>query len=145
MKTVTINRGPSTPEGTFSTLHFGSRVIQAVELPWEGNTRGESCIPTGKYRCELTDSPKFGEVYMVKDVPGRSHILIHSANFGGDEDSGFQTQLEGCIAPCLFTGYLINKHNTMQKAGLDSRKALAELMAWTAGEPFELTINQGTA
>lgn len=129
-----------TDEGTFGTLSFGSSWVRSVELPWRDNRRQRSCIPEGRYRCEVVTSPRFGRVYGLQNVPGRSHILIHSANLAGDVDKGWETQLHGCIAPCRLLGKLRTKTGRLQRAGLVSRPALTELMAWGAGQPFDLLI-----
>lgn len=52
---------------------------------------GKTAIPIGKYKFEFYNSPKHGEVYLLKNVPGFEYIEIHPANT--DE------QLLGCIAP----------------------------------------------
>jgi len=130
-----LTRDPSTDEGTFGTLVFEGTTLHTVELPWRDNRTGVSCIPPGVYRVETVTSPRYGRVYGVRDVPGRSNILIHSANLGGDVAKGYRSELQGCIAPCMAFGQL---HGQM--AGLESRAALAELMAWGAGLPFELEI-----
>lgn len=135
MKHATLTRDPSTDEGTFGSLAFDGETLHTIELPWRDNKPRESCIPVGVYRCEIVQSPKFGRVYGLKDVPGRSHILIHAANYGGDVSKGCRSDLLGCIAPCMAFGRLNG-----QMAGLSSRAALAEFMAWAGGEPFELVI-----
>ncbi len=135
MRRATLTRMPSTDEGTFGVLAFDASALRTVELPWRDNASGVSCIPTGTYRCEIVQSPKFGRVYGVRDVPGRSNILIHAANYGGDKAKGYRSELLGCIAPCMVHGQLNG-----QMAGLSSRAALAELMAWAGGAPFELEI-----
>jgi hypothetical protein len=61
-----------------------------LELPWKDNRVVESCIPTGEYRMIHRNSPKYGDHLHIVDVPGRSYILIHPANF--------VSQLRGCIA-----------------------------------------------
>lgn len=49
-------------------------------------------IPAGTYEVELYDSPKHGpDTPQLKEVPGRSNIQIHVANF--------PHELLGCIAP----------------------------------------------
>jgi len=63
----------------------------SVELPWKENQRSISCIPAGRYKAEKEIHGRFGKCIRVHSVPGRSGILIHSANH-------FH-QLEGCIAP----------------------------------------------
>lgn len=138
---VDLIRGPSTDMGTFSNLVFGPHQLRAVELPDRGNCVGQSCIPRGRYRCELTDSPSKGRVYEVKNVDGRTHILIHAANFAGDIDLGWQSELEGCIAPGMSIGFLENKDGKPQRAMLHSRMALELLMGWAGGQPFDLVIS----
>lgn len=61
-----------------------------LELPWRDNKRRVSCIPAGTYRAVRHISPKFGQSLHILDVPGRSEILIHPANY--------VHQLLGCIA-----------------------------------------------
>lgn len=65
--------------------------FKALELPWKNNERRVSCIPAGTYQIIKHTSPKFGQCYWVQDVPNRSEILIHPANY--------HHQLLGCIAP----------------------------------------------
>ena len=137
---ATLQRGTSTDAGTFGVMTFGSEVVHTVELPWRDNARQRSCIPLGTYKCAIVKSPRFGRVYGLSNVPGRSHVLIHSANFGGDETKGFDTQLHGCVAPCMRVGLMRNSKGNMQPAGLVSRPALARLMEWADGAPFELEI-----
>lgn len=136
-----IKRAPSTDQGTFGTLTFGNTTVRSMELPWRDNTKQRSCIPVGKYRCQIVQSPKFGRVYGVTNVPGRSAVLIHSANFAGDVEKGWTTNLQGCIAPCKTVGMMRNKSGIMQTAGLLSRPALNLLTEWAAGQPFTLEIS----
>jgi hypothetical protein len=142
MKTATMRRTPSTDQGTFGALCFGASVVHSVELPWRDNRPQRSCIPPGAYRCQLVKSPRFGRVYGVQAVPGRSAVLIHSANLAGDIDLGYTTQLHGCIAPAMRLGALRNNAGHMQAAGMVSRPALAALMDWAGGEPFTLEISE---
>lgn len=62
----------------------------SLELPWRDNQRGISCIPEGVYDAILHDSPKFGKSIWIQNVPNRSEILIHYANY--------VRELRGCIA-----------------------------------------------
>lgn len=62
----------------------------SLELRWRNNERRRSCIPLGSYELIKSTSPKFGDVYRVKDVPNRDGILIHPANT--------HSELLGCIA-----------------------------------------------
>lgn len=133
-------RGPSTDQGTFGRLFFGGQVVHTVELPWRDNAKQRSCIPPGSYQCSIVNSPKFGRVYGVHNVPGRSHVLIHAANVAGDTELGWESQLHGCIATAEKLGAIKTPSGRMQRAGLISRPALRRLMAWADGKPFTLEI-----
>lgn len=156
---VKLVRGPSTDHGTFGRLIWPSGWCHTVELPWRDNRPQRSCIPPGTYRCAIVSSPKFGRVYGVANVPGRSHVLIHAANLGGDVDKGWATHLHGCIAPCDKLGAIAvpappepgsftttpptpgtSPGTRMQRAGLISRPALRRFMTWAGGKPFILEI-----
>lgn len=140
MKRAELLRGASSDQGTFGVLTIGQQTIYATELPWRDNRRQRSCIPAGKYRCELVRSPRFGLVYEVKNVPGRSNVLIHRANLGGDIERGWDTELQGCIAPALRLGAMRNSEGKMQAAGLLSGPAFREFMEWAEGSPFVLEV-----
>lgn len=133
-------REPSTDEGTFGALVFGDATVNTIELPWRENQRQISCIPPGVYKCEIVRSPRFGNVYQVKNIPYRDHVLIHPANFAGDESLGWATELQGCIAPGEKRGKMRNKAGKMQRAVLVSRPAVRALMDWAKGRPFTLDI-----
>jgi hypothetical protein len=63
-----------------------------IELPWRNNMKLKSCIPEGRYPLVLRYSPRHKNHLMLKDIPGRTFILIHRANNAAIE-------LKGCIAP----------------------------------------------
>lgn len=141
VKKVSLVRLPSTDQGTFGTMQFGGFKVLCLELPWRNNRQQRSCVPTGTYECRLVRSPRFGNVYKLLSVPGRSNVLIHPANLAGDVDLGWSTELQGCIAPCLRAGAMRNKAGILQSAGLVSRPAVRLLMTWANNEPFELEIS----
>jgi hypothetical protein len=126
-------------------LVFGGQVVHTTELPWRNNARQLSCIPPGVYTCAMVNSPRFGLVYGVGNVPGRSHVLIHAANLGGDTTQGWETQLHGCIAPAEKLGAIRIPSGRMQRAGLVSRPALRRFMAWAGGQPFTLEITEAAS
>lgn len=138
--TVRLVRSPSTDHGTFGWLVFGGQKVRTVELPWRDNRKRLSCIPLGTYDVAIVNSPRFGRVYSVLNVPDRSNILFHAANLGGDIEAGWVTQLQGCIAPCLRIGQMQLEDGRWQNAGLISRPALRQLMGWTRDRPFNLEI-----
>lgn len=61
-----------------------------LELPWRNNQRSVSCIPEGEYIVvKMKPTEKRPYVYFwIKDVPGRSGILMHRGNF--------TRQIKGC-------------------------------------------------
>lgn len=74
-------------------LLFGGDQVYTIERPWLQNKPWESCIPDGEYALNPYSSAKYPDVWQVANVPGRTHILIHPANYAH--------QLAGCIAPGL--------------------------------------------
>lgn len=141
-RVVSLLRGRSTDQGTFGRFTFGTTTVSCLELPWRENRRRLSCVPLGSYRCVLIQSPKFGAAYLLLDVPGRSEVLIHAANFGGDSTLGWDTHLLGCIAPCERVGKIINRKGKPQMAGLVSKPAVNRFMAWAEKKPFTLEIGE---
>lgn len=61
----------------------------SLELSWRNNEPEVSCIPAGVYKAVRHTSPKFGETYLLVDVPKRSEILFHAGNSIADT--------KGCI------------------------------------------------
>lgn len=133
---VTLTREPSKDYGTFGviTLPDGKR-FETLELPDKGNKRQVSCIPKGVYQCKIVNSPRFGRVYGVLDVPNRANILIHAGNYGGDVDKGYRSDILGCI----LLGKAKGKLND-QPVVTSSKVALKEFMSALNNEPFELVI-----
>lgn len=109
---LTLKRETLSP-ATLGTLSIdGVKECDTLELPWRDNKPGISCIPAGRYRVTWTPSLNFERhTLRLQDVPGRSGILIHSANFQG--------QLRGCIAPGMRRGESV----------IDSRAAVLKLEA----------------
>lgn len=136
-QTLVLLRDASRDEGTFGRL-FGAGLesLHTLEPPWRDNLPDLSCIPPGEYLCVPHHSPHFGGVYLVTGVPGRSHILIHPGNYGGDESAGLRTHTHGCLLPGSWLGRLAG-----QRAVLASRAALGRLLAWLHGADLRLVID----
>lgn len=132
-------RQPSADEGTEGRLLVPGVGFACftLELPWRDNAPCVSCIPCGEYPCVVAQSPRFGRVYHVRDVPGRTAILIHRGNLAGDVSQGLKSNVEGCIL-------LGEKRGTLhgQRAVLVSRATVRRLMAATGGAPLHLTISE---
>jgi len=58
----------------------------------------DSRIPVGRYECIPYSGTKYKNVYLLRDVPGRSAILIHWGNTEKDT--------EGCILVGLAAGIM---------------------------------------
>ena len=70
--------------------NFPKWECRTLELPDKGNEKRVSCIPEGIYTVVKRNSAKYGDHFHIKDVPNRSYILVHNANY--------KRQLKGCIA-----------------------------------------------
>lgn len=98
METIILERFAYAPDGTFGrlTLPDGWQCF-TVERPWKANAVGESCIPEGTYRLHHRQSPVIDRTtggdyragWEVADVPDRTYIMVHPANWPDD--------VEGCI------------------------------------------------
>lgn len=98
MMTIVVER-MYYPNGTNGSLFINDKFIcYTIELPWKENEPRNSCIPEGCYAIQKRSSPKFGQHFLITNVPNRSLILIHPANHA-------KTELQGCIAPVtILTG-----------------------------------------
>lgn len=93
------------------------------ERSWADNKTSVSCIPPGVYELrkrrsgvvERTTDGQYTEGWEVTNVPGRTYIMLHPANW--------PSELEGCIAPGQGFGMLDGR-----LAVTHSRKAFDQLM-----------------
>ena len=120
MKTLVLNR-TYFKDATIGHLFIAGEdnpVWHTIERPDLDNKRNVSCIPEGKYLVKPYSSNKYPDVWEVQDVPNRSKILFHGANWAH--------QLEGCIAVGLSSGYM--KYGTdILKAVTSSGNAIHEM------------------
>lgn len=140
MKTALLTRTLFTTEGTFGEWVSGT-FFRCVTLERPRDTKDHPCIPAGIYLCKVINSPAHGRVYQVMNVPERTMIEIHPANW--------YFQLLGCIAPgrmvteVYLTDKLAAEHQVKKMMGVtDSGIMTRALMDDMAGEPFELTIKE---
>lgn len=128
INSATLYRHEMTDHASFGVLVLNGEIHSlTLENPWLDNASNVSCITAGTYQCHPVRSPRFGNVYEVKDVPGRTHILFHSGNLTRDT--------QGCILLGNTIGYL-----DKQRGILHSRPALDSFMAKAEGQPFSLKI-----
>ena len=141
MRNAYLFRGQSSVEGTFGYMVVNGLYWHTLELPYKNNQKNISSIPSGEYKCETRYSPHFKRVtFHLKNVEGRSYVLIHGANFAGDTEKGWQSHLNGCIALGKGCGRIKNKYGNYQRAILTSRSAVREFMEELDSKEFKLII-----
>jgi hypothetical protein len=137
MRHYTIKRY-YTPQGTFGDLskEDGSKLCHTVERPHASFSSDHPCIPEGTYIAERYQSPNpnHGLVWLLKEVPDRTFIEFHIANW--------PSELLGCIAPGLRWGC---DSGTLQWGVLESGDAYRAFMADNeAEETIQLTFINGS-
>jgi hypothetical protein len=105
MKRPKILRYESTSEGTFGVLILEGKFFSYTLEP-------QDPIPYGQYAISIYNSPKFGKVYKLENVPEHDYIEIHAGNTIKD------TSL------CILLGASIGKINGI-KAVLSSRQTVS--------------------
>lgn len=135
MKNVWIWRIRSNNEGTEGFLFTNGFNCKVLELPWRDNILSKSCIPIGEYKTIIRKSNRFGIVYWVLEVKGRSYIYIHSGNLAGNIDLGYKTNSSGCLLLGEKFGYLIG-----QRAVLNSNITVKNFMDHMNNKPFILHV-----
>lgn len=100
-------------------------------MTWEGKwlaftmERTAVCIPVGTYRAYKRDSAHLGMRVVGIDVPSRSDIEIHPANFA--------RQLLGCIAV----------GTTIDNGALDNSRQAFDKMMLAVPEEFSVEVSIG--
>jgi len=121
---------------TLGELSVDDVVVYSLERPdlnndgIDGNEKQKSCIPDGRYPITyIKNHKKFGNCFLVHNVPGRSGIMMHSGTH-------YKHTL-GCILPALdqkdITGDGI-LDNTSSKAALKKLfnvKGITHINVWT--------------
>lgn len=136
-KIVNLTRLRRSDQGTLGLVLYEDFKCYSLELPWRDNMRNLSCIPAKNYPVEIRLSPKYGNVYWVKEVQNRTWILIHSGNWAGDVKKGYRTHVNGCILLGQHYGTLDN-----QIAVLNSRITIRRFMDALNNDPFTLRIHE---
>lgn len=93
-------------------------------------------IPAGIYKVHACEHPEHGLCYELQDVPGRTAILIHSANFW--------RQLLGCLA--LGRAVMVieadwNGEHIKEMGVSSSKDAVNSFFRHMGGQDFELAIS----
>ena len=124
-RTLMIIRVKTDVEGTAGMLYTRGFSCFTLELPWYDNVPFISCVPQGQYYAYTDDSFHIGGLPVIKliNVPNRTGILIHVANYAGDTDAGYKSEVKGCIA----VGYGYDD-DEKQRMVYDSRGAMEALL-----------------
>jgi len=122
-------------QGTPGYLIAPGFFCPTLELPWRNNKQNYSCITEGIYVCTLHNSPKFGLVYHITDVAGRTWILTHWGNLAGDRTLGYKTHSEGCVLLGSYRGKING-----QRAVLLSLPMVKRFIDYMDRKDFELEI-----
>ena len=122
---LTLIRQEFSADASFGVLLLRKQIFcYTLELAWNENIQNHSSIPCGLYpfvrRDSWRGSQKYGHTYQVMDVPGRTDILIHPANWSHE--------LLGCFA----TGQTIAKMRG-ERAIINSGGTFRALMKALAG------------
>jgi hypothetical protein len=127
--TMRIVRLEESEEGTFGNLIINGKIFcTTLEPPDMLNEINKSSIPEGQYICERVDSPKYGNTFEIKDVPGRSDVLWHPGNFVFD------------TMGCVLLGEKISKLRE-ERAIANSGNTFKKFLEFLEGEnKFHLTI-----
>jgi hypothetical protein len=123
----------------------------SIELEWLNNQEGLSCIPEGEYLVQMQPHPLHGSLgalvgmpgmcYEIMNVPGRTAILVHIANWAGQENSGEKTDLLGCVglgkglAKMIPPGYKVPQEEVVM-----STVAIEQFYKEMGGKPFRVSI-----
>lgn len=140
MKHLWLVRYETSSQGTFGKLSSPEgEICHILELPWRDNAANLSCIPVGEYEVEPWKSNRFGAVFHLRNVDGRTFILQHSGNVAGDKTRGWATHSCGCLLFGKYRGFLeVGGHR--QKAVLASKAALRAFRSYVQDMPYHLTI-----
>ena len=115
--------------GTFGILKVSKRLFCYTLEPHDRENGVNSSIPTGQYLCGAYSSIRHNTAYEVKNVTGRTKILIHPGNVD-DETRG-----------CILIGETLGKLKG-RSAVLNSGKTFSRLRELLGEDDFHLTITE---
>lgn len=140
MDRLTIDRGPSTDQGTLGSAELNNAAgisswqAHSIELPWRNNASDLSCVDAGIYVAKYLWSDTFKRnVYHLQNVPGRTAVEMHLGNVAGDTTKGYKSDVLGCTVFGTDVGTLYG-----QTAVLHSGVAYDGLVAATGGADIEV-------
>lgn len=131
MKIIELIRLEEGEQGTLGILKINKEVFCYTLEPTDKlNKPNESCIPAQQYICQRIDSPKFGDTFEIRNVPGRSHVLFHAGNTQDD------------TLGCVLLGQTVGKLKE-NRAVLNSGNTFRAFLAVLGNEDkFHLTVKE---
>jgi len=131
MPKIQIKRFITGPDGTFGVLLINDKpVCVTLEETWDPKkekiTGSDTAITAGTYQVEAYSGTKFKNVFLLKDVPGRSAVLIH---WGNTEDN---------TAGCILLGRSFQKFG--EKYGIDESQITYAKIRAMLPKAFKLEI-----
>jgi len=136
---LTLQRNSSTKQSTIGDLSIdGSHfcftcedVVRETGGPVaEWKIKGETAIPSGRYKIGLVKSSRFGpDTLSLEDVPGFESIRIHSGNTSADTEG------------CLLVGETHNGNMIGTSCGALAKLKKKLIPAIKAGEDVHITIS----
>ena len=129
MDSLTLERFSFSDDGTYGYLKLpDGSVLATVERPWLSNARSVSCIPSGTYECVPRTYHRGGYLAIeITNVPDRTHILFHVANF--------VHEVKGCVGVNTEFGW-----SKGLMCGRNSQRGFDILMEQLGGKNFRLKI-----
>jgi len=121
-----IERFSTHPE-TIGQATYGDFQCFTIERPWLQNKSFVSCIPPNIYKCKKITSPSNGECFEILDVPNRTDIQGHIANYVRN------------VVGCVGFGDSIRRSDKDGRWVSNSSKTFKKLMSLLPDE-FELVI-----
>ena len=136
MQTVTIFRIKKSDHGMEGLVctPYGF-TCYSIEPPDRNNRLRISCIPAGVYTVKIRQSPKYGTIFHVTGVDGRTYILEHWGNWAGDRKKKLRSHSNGCLLFGMKRGWLAG-----QRAVLHSRTAIRKFMKVMGNQTHRLQI-----
>lgn len=128
MSPLVVERISYGPRATIGLMRWSDVLLYTLEDAWANNKPMLSCIPDGVYRCRPRRFNRGGYMAVeVRDVPGRSNILIHRGNTADD------------VTGCLLVGRFLDAFRGVI-AVLDSAWAWGQFFPVWGEREFDLVL-----
>jgi len=133
---LTLTRHAYGPAATLGVLSVGGATYDTIEQPWRDDQAFASCVPDGNYLLFPYESPKHGDTWCLHNpafgvygtappVGARGYCELHAANWA--------SQLEGCIAPGLTSGTMVDPSTGQEEPAVMNSQAAIKLILAALG------------